>query len=129
MKKTRIIIADDNREINNFIKQFIEAYEEFEIIGCCYTGEEEIDMIRKYEPDIVITDLIRGDTQSGLTVIRKCKKDKCITHFLVITAADRELIDMEIMDGYIQKPITDYNLIINELIRIKKQIVFERLHN
>ncbi len=67
----RIIIADDNKTICEFIKKALERYEEIEILGIANTDAEEIEMIEKFGPDIVITDLMRNHKYTGLDIIKR----------------------------------------------------------
>ena len=118
MEEIRVIIADDNKEMNEFLKNYLENREGIRILGCCYSDEEEVKMIEELKPDVVITDLIREGRPSGLEIIKRYKKRGMIPKFLVITAGTDDLIDIEIMDGYIRKPIVDYELVVKELRRI-----------
>ncbi len=125
METIKIIIADDNKEMNDYIRNYMEGVEEIEVLGSCYSDKEETYMIDNLKPEIVITDIVRNNTLSGLEIIKKYKEKGSIPKFLVITAG--EYINPKIMDGYIKKPITDYNLIVEELRRIKQQILSEKL--
>ena len=125
MKKIKVIIAEDNKEINNFIKQYLENYEEIEILGSAYTNLEEIKLIENVKPEIVITDLLRNNILSGLEIIKKYKQKSKTPKFLVITA-NSELIDPNIMDGFISKPILNYEIIIQQLRKIKELIESEK---
>ena len=118
MEKIRVIIADDNKEMNEFLKNYLENFEEIHVLGCCYSDEEEVKMIEELKPDVVITDIIRNGRPSGLEIMKRYKKREMIPKFLVITAGTDDLIDIEIMDGYIRKPIVDYELVVKELKRI-----------
>ena len=121
MKKIKIIIADDNKVINDFIKKYLEKYEEVEILGCAYTNEEEIQLIENLKPEIVITDLLRNNKLLGLEIIKKYKEKDVNPKFLVISGSI-ESINPNIMDGFIKKPIINYELIINQLRKIKSSI-------
>ena len=61
MEKIQIIIVDDNKEINNFMKDYLKKYEDIEILGCAYSTEDEIKLIENWKPEIVITNLIRNN--------------------------------------------------------------------
>ena len=104
-KKIRILIADDNKQICQFIKKAIESYPEIEIVGIAYTDEDEITMIEELKPDIVITDLVRNGKYSGLNIIKNYYKRVTSPKFLVISADKKEFVidkDLEVA-GYIEK--------------------------
>lgn len=116
MNRIRIIVAEDNEVINNQIKNFLQQYEEIEIVGCCFTAEQELEMIDKLKPDIVITDLVKNGELSGMDIIRKNKTEGGSPKFLVITGSDE--IDYSIVDGVIKKPFINMNLIYKEIKKI-----------
>ena len=120
--KIRIIIADDNIHICQIIKKFLEKHQDIEILGIANTDEDEIKMIDELKPDIVITDLMRNHKYSGLDIIRDySNKDNC-PKFLVISAEKNDLIMDELnIAGFIKKPFFDYDIIVEELRKIKSQ--------
>lgn len=122
--KIRIIIADDNKTICEFIKKALERYEEIEILGIANTNAEEIEMIEKFGPDIVITDLMRNHKYTGLDIIKEYYKKSKGPEFLVISADRKQDVinnGLEVA-GYIQKTYMDYDNIYDELKRIKEEI-------
>ena len=124
-EKVRIIIADDDIHICKFIKEFLEKYEDIEILEIANTDEDEIQMIEELKPEIVITDLMRNHKYTGLDIIKDYfAKNKKIA-FLVISAdLKREVINNGLeVAGYIKKPINDYEEIYMELKRIKRELI------
>ena len=126
-KKIKLIIAEDNKEFNNILKQILESNDEIEVIGSCYSDEQELQMIEKLHPEIVITDLVRNGKKTGLEIIKKCKEKSNIPKFLVITAGGDDEIDYDNIDGLIKKPIINYEIIVDQLLILKKQIMQETL--
>lgn len=116
MKRTRIIIAEENEVINNQIRSILQQYEDIEIIGCCFSAKQEIEMIDKLKPDIVITNLVKRGKLSGMDIIRKYKTKGDNIKFLVITGSDE--IDYSIVDGVIKKPFINMNIIYKEIKKI-----------
>lgn len=123
-RKIKIIIADDNIHICKFIKEFLEKYEDIEILGIANSDEDEIKMIEELKPEIVITDLMRNHRYTGLDIIKSYfTKNKDIA-FLVISADNKSDVingGLEVA-GYIKKPVNDYEEIYTELKRIKREL-------
>lgn len=122
--KTKIIIADDNVHICRFIKDYLSKYDNIEILGIANTDEEEIEMIEELKPEIVITDLMRNHKYTGLDIIRNYFNNKNNVRFLVISADEKAAVinnGLEVA-GYIRKPFTNYEIIYDELVRIKNEI-------
>lgn len=125
MGKIKIIIADDNKGVCDLISKYLEKYEDIEILGVAYTDEEEIKQIEELKPEIVITDLLRNRRYTGLDIIKKYTINKNHPQFLVISA-DREedvIKDGLQVGGYIRKPFENYKIVIDELRRIKNEII------
>lgn len=123
-RKIKIIIADDNIHICKFIKEFLEKYEDIEILGIANSDEDEIRMIEELKPEIVIIDLMRNHRYTGLDIIKSYfAKNKDIA-FLVISADNKSDVingGLEVA-GYIKKPVNDYKEIYTELKRIKREL-------
>lgn len=123
-RKIKVIIADDNVHFCKFIKDYLESYEDIEILGIANTDEDEIKMIEELKPEIVITDLMRNHKYTGLDIIKDYFNKKSKVEFLVISADfERDVITDELkVAGYIKKPFNDYEIIYKELKRIKREI-------
>ena len=86
MEESKIIIADDNKAWTDLLSKYLAKYKELKILGITNDGEEQIEMIKKLKPDIVITDLKRDKGISGVEVIERCYKLNIKTDYLVTTA-------------------------------------------
>lgn len=125
LKKIKILIADDNIHICKFIRNYLEKYEDIEILGIANNDEDEIKMIEELKPEIVITDLMRNHKYTGLDIIKKYFSNNSNVEFLVISADYKEDVIKDGIDvaGYIKKPFDDYKIIYDELKRIKNIII------
>lgn len=124
MEKIRIVIADDNKGQCDLYQKFFNGYEDVEILGIANTDEEEIEMIETLKPEIVITDLMRPKGWTGLDIIKDYFNKKTGPEFLVISADEKSDVIRDGLEvaGYLKKPFVDYELIYNELKRIKKEM-------
>jgi CheY-like chemotaxis protein len=124
-KKIKIIIADDNVHICEFIRKFLEKYEDIEILGIANTDEDELKMIEKLKPEIVITDLMRNHKYTGLDIIKNYQNKKEAPEFLVISADEERSVIRDGLEvaGYIKKPFLSYEIIVEELRRIKGELI------
>lgn len=126
--KIKIIIADDNKGFCDLLLKYFKKYDDVEVLAIAYTDEEEIKQIEELKPEIVVTDLVRNHKYTGLDIIKEYCQKKEHPKFLVISA-DREedVISDEVnFAGYIKKPCYDYDIIIQEIRKIKKEIISER---
>lgn len=127
-EKIKVIIADDNKSICNILKRYLSKYEDIEILGIANTDEEELDLIERMKPQIVITDLMRNHKYTGLDIIKKYYYQKRGPEFLIISAElKKRIIPSNIqIGGYIKKPFYDYSIVVKELKKMKQNIVMKK---
>ncbi|NLX91039.1 MAG: sporulation transcription factor Spo0A [Firmicutes bacterium] len=53
-----ILIADDNKEFNDLLSEFLEKEEDMEVIGNAYNGKEVLEIVKEKKPDIILLDII-----------------------------------------------------------------------
>ena len=75
MNKLRIIIADDERPARHFLKNFLEQFEDAEIVGEAENGAEAIEIIKETKPDLALLDLQMPEI-SGLEVVKFLRKSR-----------------------------------------------------
>lgn len=123
-RKIKVIIADDNIHFCKFVREYLEKYNDIEILGVANSDEDEIKMIEELKPEIVITDLMRNHRYTGLDIIKRYNDDNSKIKFLVISAGYKKDIITDGLEvaGYIKKPFNDYKVIYDEIKRIKKGI-------
>ena len=123
MNKIKILIADDNKSVAELMKSFIEKNSDFKILDIATSSVEQLEIMGKHNPDVVITDIMRkGESVSGLDIIRVCQKQDKKVKFILVTASDKreffrneEEIPRNII-GYLRKPF-DWNELIIQLQR------------
>ncbi|MEO6631698.1 MAG: response regulator, partial [Mucilaginibacter sp.] len=75
-----ILIIDDNTQLRGYIKKiFKEKYKIYEAAN----AESGLEMIKKYLPDVVISDIVM-DKLSGIDLCRIIKQDASLSHIPVI---------------------------------------------
>lgn len=127
--KKKIIIADDNKALCDFMYKHLLKFDEFEILGIANTDEDEINLIEEKKPDIVITDLMRNEKYTGFDIIKEYSTHKYSPQFLIISAGMpvSTIMKCQNVAGYINKLGLDYNrlvlelrsIVINDTIQIK----------
>jgi DNA-binding LytR/AlgR family response regulator len=105
VKEVKAIIADDEAHLNQFLKsKLAEAWPELAVCGEAKNGQEAMDLIERYRPQIAFLD-IRMPGMSGLQVADKIA-GSCRVVF--VTAFDQYAVDAfekEAVD-YLLKPVT-----------------------
>lgn len=120
----KIIIADDNLALVDFMKLSIEQDSRFKVVGIATSDEEEIELIEKEKPNVVITDLKRGNQYTGLKIIEKYKDEEYKPIFFIISAMSVYYIeDMRRLNirYYLNKPF-DNDKMFNKMNDIYEEV-------
>lgn len=105
-KNITVFLVDDHELIREGIKQLLELGGDIDVVGQASNGEEAIQMILKYRPDVVLLD-INMPKMNGIDVLRRLKDLGVKSKIIMLTIhKDREYL-LEAMkigaDGYVLK--------------------------
>ncbi len=122
----RLLIVDDEAIIRKGLCETI-AWDELqvEVIGEASNGQEAIELLRKSQVDLVLTD-IRMPVMDGLELVERIKKEGIHTHVIMISGYDDFEYAVQAMrlgvKDYLLKPVD-----IEELIGIVKKVYIETI--
>ncbi len=125
----KVIIADDNLALVDFMKSSIEKDTRFKVVGIATNDEEEIELIEKEKPNVVITDLKRNDQYTGFNIIEKYKDEEYKPIFFIISAMAMCYIeDIRRLNirYYLDKPFNNDRLL-NKMNDIYEEVYPKRL--
>ncbi|MDY8166619.1 response regulator transcription factor [Bacillus thuringiensis] len=111
MKDIRILLADDDKEIRNLLKLYLER--ELYMVDTAINGEEALHLFNQNNYNLVILDLMMPKIDG----IEVCKKLRYKTNvpILMLTAKDHEIdkiLGLSIgADDYITKPFSIHEVI------------------
>ncbi|WCE31420.1 response regulator transcription factor [Vibrio sp. SCSIO 43137] len=105
MVKAKILIIEDDRVIARLIKLYLDA--EGYQVEMIFTGENAISVIREFNPDVVILDLMLPG-KDGVDICREAR-DFFRGMILVLTASVDEMSEVSLFkfgaDDYVTKPV------------------------
>lgn len=81
----KILIADDERLICEWLQFCMKDYPEYEIVGVANNGEQALELYKEYKPDLVLTD-IKMPVMGGLELLKEIKKIDSSTYVVLLTA-------------------------------------------
>ena len=110
----KIVVADDNEVLLEQSVKGLKQSEEIEIVGVAKNGQEELEYIKQFCPDIVITD-IEMPKMTGVEVIEIAKDFENPPDFIVITGG----ASSEIMKKLYSLPVRN---IFNKPLEIQRII-------
>lgn len=87
--KLRIIIADDQALIRDGLKTVIDLNEDMEVIATAVNGIEAFELVKRFEPDILLAD-IRMPEADGVECVRKMKSIGSATKVIMLTTFNDE---------------------------------------
>lgn len=132
MKKTRVVIADDNREFCDILSRFIVSYEEFEVVGVARDGIEALEIVEREKPDILILDIIMPHLD-GLEVLERINSfsEQLFTKIIILSAVGQDGITQRAIElgahYFVLKPF-DFQVFMKRLQQISGiQIVTNRV--
>lgn len=113
----KVIIADDEEQICMLIQALVDwAAMDMEIVGIAHNGLEALEFVKKYHPDILVTD-IRMPGCNGLELIEAVKKRNREIEVVIISGyAEFEYAQSAIKYGvgdYLLKPINQEQLLLH----------------
>lgn len=103
----RVLLADDNREFVEIVKEFIERQEDMTLVGVAYHGNEALELIAREEPHVVLLDIIMPHLD-GLGVLEKLQNVNHRPKIIILTAFGQESMTQRAVNlganYYILKP-------------------------
>jgi two-component system LytT family response regulator len=106
--KIRTIIIEDEKLARSRLKRMLAQYENIEILGEAQNGQEGIELIEKFQPDLIFLD-IKMPLLSGFEMLTKLEKSPYI---IFTTAYDQYALQAfeENTVDYLLKPISSEKL-------------------
>ena len=108
MSNIRVIIAEDDPQIAEIQKRFIERVEGFELVGLAHGLEDARDLAEILKPDLLLLD-VQFPTGTGLELLKDIRNEGNTVDVILITAAKevstlKEAMLFGVFD-YILKPL------------------------
>lgn len=101
----RIVVVEDEPKTREGLLNIIKEHTDYEIAGVCQDGAEGLETIRKYEPDLVITD-IKMPRMDGLKMLEKLREDHVEVPVILLTGYS----DFEYARKALQLQVVEYAL-------------------
>ena len=119
MKKTRVVMIDDNTQLIDAVKEYFSGSNQIEIVYTASNGEEGLDLIiNKNDYDVIVLDLIMPK-KDGLYILEKLKEKNIDKKIVVLTSYNAPEVIRQVSEYgvqyYLLKPF--------EFIDLEKRIL------
>ena len=108
-REIKIIVADDNRNFCQMLKNYLQAQKDLDIVGVAYNGIEAWELIQTRDPDLIILDEVMPNLD-GISVLERINSRLTVKRpkIIMITAFGQESLTNQAMmlgvDYFILKP-------------------------
>ncbi|MEH7385553.1 sporulation transcription factor Spo0A [Bacillus sp. JJ1521] len=115
MKKIKVCVVDDNRELVNLLDEYLSSQEDIEVLGVAYNGQDCLNMLQDKQPDVLVLDIIMPHLD-GLAVLEKLRESNLEKQpsVIMLTAFGQEDVTKKAVDlgaaYFILKPFDMENL-------------------
>jgi len=115
VKKIKVCIVDDNRELVGLLEEYISSQDDMEVVGVAHNGQDCLQVLEHEDPDVLILDIIMPHLD-GLAVLEKMReiKKNNLPNVIMLTAFGQEDVTKKAVDlgasYFILKPFDMENL-------------------
>lgn len=115
MKKIKVCVVDDNRELVGLLEEYISAQDDMEVVGTAHNGQECLEMLEGTDPDVLVLDIIMPHLD-GLAVLERLREIKkgALPNVIMLTAFGQEDVTKKAVElgasYFILKPFDMENL-------------------
>ena len=86
MDPIRVVLVDDHRIVRRGLRSFLEAFPDIAVVGESASGEEVLEQVEGWLPDVVIMDLLMPGGMDGIETTRRLRSITPHTQIVVLTA-------------------------------------------
>lgn len=94
----KVVIAEDSSFQRKIISEMLSEHKNINVVDAARNGEEALEMVDKYQPDVIILDLLMPK-MDGLTTF-KYIMEKNPTPTIIFSALDPQTLDSSVQALY-----------------------------
>lgn len=82
----KVVLIDDHQIVRRGLRSFLNAFDDLTIIGEASSGEEALQHIEEWLPDVVVTDMLMPGGIDGIETIRRIRAMLPNTRIVALTS-------------------------------------------
>jgi two-component system, NarL family, response regulator LiaR len=105
--RIRVALVDDHRVVLRTLKTYLESFPDIEVVGTAVSGEELLERVDAWKPQIVLQDLLLPGGMDGIEATRRVIERRPAVKVIALTASIDEARMMGVLRagavGYVRK--------------------------
>ncbi|HWN43260.1 MAG TPA: response regulator transcription factor [Thermoanaerobaculia bacterium] len=84
--RIRIVVVDDHKVVQTGLRSYLESFPDMEVVGAASSGEEVLERLEDWLPDVVVMDMRMPGGMDGVEATRRVRALSPHTQVVVLTA-------------------------------------------
>lgn len=114
MKQIKVLVVDDQQLIREGLQMILSVYEQIEVVGTASNGQEALEQIKFFHPDVVLMD-IRMPVMDGVEATQKIKANYPEIKVIILTTFDEDEYIFQALNhganGYLLKDVKSSEIV------------------
>lgn len=126
MRKTKVLVADDNKHTRSSIRKILELDNQIDVVGEAKSGEEVLNVVETLEPEVIVMD-INMPGIGGVEATRQLSIHYADIAIIIISINDESSSFKQAMmagaKAYLVKPVSskELNQTVREVARLNRE--------
>jgi NarL family two-component system response regulator LiaR len=86
IRNVRVVLIDDHRVVRTGLRSYLESFPDVEVVGAASSGEEVLEKLEGWLPDVAVMDLSMPGGMDGIEATRRVRALSPHTQVVVLTA-------------------------------------------
>ena len=119
METIKVLIADDNREFAELLREYIDDQMDMSVVGLAHNGQDALALVELHQPDVLVLDIIMP-VLDGIGVLERIRSADVavLPKTIMLTAFGQDVVTKKALDlgalYYVLKPF-DLDVLIDRI--------------
>jgi NarL family two-component system response regulator LiaR len=85
-KPIRVVLVDDHHIVRRGLQSFLKAFHDLEVVGEAASGEEALQKLESWMPDVIVMDMLMPGGMDGIEAIKQIHARLPSAHIIALTS-------------------------------------------